>query len=100
LLAIVVASTGNVLGSMTSYVIGRLLHRRRFAQIDQHVSPKSLARVRRWGVAALLMAWLPVLGDALCVAAGWLRMNWLASLAMIAIGKVIRYWVVAHVFLS
>jgi membrane protein YqaA with SNARE-associated domain len=98
--SIVVASAGNVLGSMTSYAIGRVLHRKQFARIDDHVSPASLARARRWGAAVLLLAWLPIVGDALCVAAGWLRMNWLVSFIMIAIGKIARYWVVAYAFFS
>ena len=33
--------------------------------------------VQRWGAAALLFSWLPLVGDALCVAAGWLRLHWL-----------------------
>ena len=44
---------------------------------------------------ALLAAWLPVIGDPLCVAAGWLRINaWLAALFM-AIGKFVRYLAIA-----
>ena len=26
-----------------------------------------------------LFAWLPLVGDALCVAAGWLKLNWAAG---------------------
>jgi membrane protein YqaA with SNARE-associated domain len=36
-----------------------------------------------------------VLGDALCVAAGWLRMHWAAVLAFMAAGRLARYIVVA-----
>ncbi len=31
------------------------------------------------------------IGDPLCVAAGWLRLNWIVSLVMITIGKSLRY---------
>jgi len=46
-------------------------------------------------VAALLLAWLPLVGDALCVAAGWLRMRWPAALAFMAAGRLVRYLAVA-----
>jgi membrane protein YqaA with SNARE-associated domain len=51
----------------------------------------NVSRVRRFGTPALLFAWLPFVGDALCVAAGWLRLNpWRAALFML-IGKFARY---------
>jgi membrane protein YqaA with SNARE-associated domain len=51
--------------------------------------------VQRYGSPALLAAWVPIVGDPLCVAAGWLRINpWFAALFM-AIGKFARYVIVA-----
>jgi len=52
---------------------------------------KHVEKVRRYGTPVLLLAWMPLIGDALCVAAGWLRLNpWQAALFM-AIGKFARY---------
>ncbi len=85
--ALAVATVGNTLGGMSSYLIGRI--------IPQTKSLKGLGTVQRWGSPALLLAWAPVIGDPLCVAAGWLRINaWLAALFM-AIGKLARYVVIA-----
>jgi membrane protein YqaA with SNARE-associated domain len=42
-----------------------------------------------------MLAWLPLIGDALCIAAGWLRMHWIATLAFMAVGRLARYVVVA-----
>jgi membrane protein YqaA with SNARE-associated domain len=50
--------------------------------------------MRRWGVWTLLLAWLPVIGDALPVAAGLARTRWELTLALIALGKTARYAVV------
>jgi len=87
--ALAVATLGNTLGGMSSYLIGRL--------IPQTKPLKGLAVVRNWGSPALLLAWVPFIGDPLCVAAGWLRLNpWLAALFM-AIGKFARYAVIASV---
>jgi len=81
--ALAVATLGNTLGGMTSYLLGRI--------IPQHKTPESLAALRRYGPPALLLAWVPVIGDGLCVAAGWLRMNpWLSALFM-GLGKLGRY---------
>jgi len=87
--AVAVATLGNTLGGMTTYGIGRLLPSR----IPEG---KAIARVRRFGVAALLLSWLPVVGDALCAAAGWLRLNWAACALVMAAGKAARYAVLAQ----
>jgi membrane protein YqaA with SNARE-associated domain len=90
-LAIAVATAGNTAGGMTTYLIGRLLPARVQAKLD----PRALGWLRRYGAAATLLAWLPLVGDALAAAAGWLRINWVAALAFMAIGRFARYVVVA-----
>lgn len=89
LAALAVATLGNTLGGMTTYGIGRLLPSR----IPEG---KAIARVRRFGVAALLLSWLPFVGDALCAAAGWLRLNWAGCALAMAAGKAARYAVLAQ----
>jgi membrane protein YqaA with SNARE-associated domain len=85
--ALLVATLGNTLGGMSSYLIGRL--------IPQKKDMKGLAAVRTYGAPALLLSWVPIVGDPLCVAAGWLRLNpWLSAL-FIALGKFARYSVIA-----
>lgn len=85
--AIAVATIGNTLGGLTSYVIGRVLPRGR--------PMKGLATVRRYGSSMLLLSWVPIFGDALCVAAGWLRVNAALAALWMAVGKLARYLVVA-----
>jgi membrane protein YqaA with SNARE-associated domain len=88
--AIAVATVGNTLGGMTTYAIGRLLPRR--AQADA----RALEWIRRHGAPALLLSWVPVVGDAMCLAAGWLRVRAPAALAAMALGKAARYVLVAY----
>ena len=87
-LGIAVATVGNTMGGMTTYLIGRLLPNRQLNARAVHV-------LHRWGAAATFFAWLPVVGDALSAAAGWLRVNWLAALLFMAAGRLSRYIVVA-----
>jgi membrane protein YqaA with SNARE-associated domain len=51
-------------------------------------------RLRRWGAPALVLSFVPLVGDALVLAAGWLRMPFWPSLFWIAIGKGTRYLLV------
>lgn len=52
---------------------------------------RALKWLRSWGMPVLLLSWLPVVGDSLCLAAGWLRLPWLPGLVLIALGKGLRY---------
>ena len=85
--ALALATLGNTLGGMSTYLLARL--------IPLKAVPRKLGMLRRWGSPALVLAWAPVVGDALCAAAGWLRINWLASLGWMALGKFARYLAVA-----
>jgi membrane protein YqaA with SNARE-associated domain len=94
--ALAVATLGNTLGGMTSYLLGRLLPT---APATGSRSTRAIACARRFGSPALLAAWVPLLGDPLCVAAGWLRLNWAAAMGFMALGKLGRYLLVAHMAL-
>ncbi|MFA6314736.1 MAG: DedA family protein [Sterolibacterium sp.] len=81
--ALVLATLGNTLGGMSTYLLARLLPQREL--------PARLAMVKRYGAVALVLAWAPLIGDALCAAAGWLRLNWLSCMLWMALGKFGRY---------
>lgn len=91
--AVGAATLGNTLGGMSSYLLGRFLPNNR-------PGPK-VGRgedwVRRHGAPILLLSWVPVVGDALCVAAGWLRLHPVPVLVFMAVGKFARYWLLAIV---
>jgi membrane protein YqaA with SNARE-associated domain len=85
--ALGVATLGNTLGGMSSFLIGRIIPRKK--------DLPGLPALRKYGTPALLLSWVPILGDPLCVAAGWLRLNpWLSAL-FIALGKFARYVAIA-----
>lgn len=85
--ALGVATLGNTLGGLSSYLIGRI--------IPQTKQLKGLAAMQKFGTPALLLSWVPFIGDPLCVAAGWLRLNPWWSTLYIAVGKFARYAVIA-----
>ena len=87
--AVGVATLGNTLGALTSYGLGRVLPRSK--------PLRGMALLQRYGAPALLLSWLPFVGDPLCVAAGWLRINVAAATLFIAAGKLARYIAVAAI---
>jgi membrane protein YqaA with SNARE-associated domain len=87
------ATLGNTLGALTSYVLGRLLKAKRDPA-------REMRWLQRYGSPLLLLSWAPIAGDALCVAAGWLRVNAGTATFFIAAGKFLRYWVVAQAALA
>ncbi len=89
--ALALATVGNTAGGMSTYLLGRLFPEREL--------PERLETVKRYGPVTLLFAWMPFFGDALCVAAGWLRLNWIACALWMGLGKLGRYAVVYYALL-
>ncbi|HWK93923.1 MAG TPA: YqaA family protein [Pseudolabrys sp.] len=100
---ILVASIGNVLGSVINWLLGRGIERFRDRRWFP-VKPDALARTERWyrryGRWSLLLSWAPFIGDPLTVVAGVLREPFPVFLALVTIAKVGRYLVLAALTLS
>jgi len=79
------ASIANTAGAMTTWGLGRV--GARFAPVDT----ESARRLARWGVPVLFFSWVPVIGDGLTLAAGWIKTGFWASLFFVAAGKFARY---------
>lgn len=97
---VIVASVGNTLGAVTTWWLGVWAAKKYPAETTLAAGrQKSLKTVQRWGGWVLLFSWVPVIGDGLCFAAGWLRLSLLTSIAAIFVGKMLRYVAVAYVFI-
>ncbi len=99
-LLLAVASTGNTLGGMSTWAVGRFFGW--WFPASRFTQPKydrPLRWLRQWGSPALLLSWVPVVGDSLCLVGGWLRVPWFTALAWVAIGKALRYGVILYAVL-
>ena len=94
---LLVASVGNTLGGLSSWGLGRLVAWKYPLRALKPAHQSSLNYLQRWGTPVLSLSWLPVIGDPLCLVAGWLKMNFLLSLVFIALGKTLRYAVIIFV---
>lgn len=98
---VLIATAGNLLGSLVTYGMGRVgniaLHSR-FLRIDEDDVRRAETWFRRWGLPSLLLAWLPVIGDPLCLVAGLVRVGPAVFLMLVGLGKLVRYAFLVWVF--
>ncbi|MDH2328078.1 DedA family protein [Cereibacter sp. SYSU M97828] len=99
----IAATTGNVLGSVLNWLLGRGLNRwkeRRWFPVSERNVAKAECWYQRWGKWSLLASWVPVVGDPLTFAAGALREPFWSFLLFVTIAKAGRYAVVCVVAVS
>lgn len=90
-LLIVIATMGNSLGGLTNVILGRFFPLRKTSRWQE----KAAGWLKRYGAATLLLSWMPVIGDLLCLLAGWMRISWGPVLFFLCLGKALRYVLVA-----
>ncbi|WP_226704148.1 YqaA family protein [Microbulbifer elongatus] len=98
---VAVATLGNTLGAVVNWVLGRyLLHfqDRRWFYFSHKQIAKAQAWFQRYGFWSLLLAWMPVGGDALTLIAGIMRVRLSLFILLVGIGKGLRY--ISVVFLQ
>ncbi|MDD1618046.1 MAG: DedA family protein [Methylococcaceae bacterium] len=94
-----VAAIGNTLGAMTTWGLGALAAKKfPVATLLPEKKQNALNLVKKRGIWVLFFSWLPVIGDALCFAGGWLKLPLLPACLIILSGKFGRYALVAWVF--
>jgi membrane protein YqaA with SNARE-associated domain len=84
--SVIVATAGNTLGGLVTWWMGLKAQQLSGAQQSRYV--RWFARL---GPKALILAWLPVVGDPLCAVAGWLKLPFWPCAGWMALGKFLRY---------
>ncbi|MGC6517325.1 MAG: YqaA family protein [Candidatus Puniceispirillaceae bacterium] len=99
LLLFLIASLGNILGSVVNWGIGSVMaHYGRKA--PGFIAKQRLESATRWfnkyGKWSLLLSWVPIIGDPLTLAAGLLRTPFMTFLLLVSIAKMARYGVIIY----
>jgi len=100
-LAVTVATIGNFLGGMTNYGIGYLANNEHFLPrlgVRMEKVQRWESRSNRWGFWLGFIAWLPVIGDPMLVALGFLKTRFWPLCITVLLGKLLRYCVIAWMF--
>lgn len=96
---VVVATLGNTLGAVVNWVMGLyLLHfqDRRWFYFSKEQIEKAQRWYQRYGFWTLLLAWMPIGGDALTLIAGIMKVRLWLFLALVGSGKALRYIFVVY----
>lgn len=98
---LMIATVGNTLGATTTWYLGSIAGKKWPADVpDETRRHRAVMVLRRYGYPALLLSWLPLIGDGLCFAAGWLQLSFWTSTLIIGLGKFLRYLVIALLILQ
>jgi membrane protein YqaA with SNARE-associated domain len=100
---VIVATIGNVLGSITNYYLGywansRLL--KRYLKMSDQDMIDAEQRFKKYGLFSLCFAWVPIIGDPLTVIAGMLRIPFFWFVSLVSLGKLCRYVVIAYLVVN
>ncbi|PAJ73785.1 hypothetical protein CJF42_13980 [Pseudoalteromonas sp. NBT06-2] len=94
------ATLGNTLGSCVNWWLGkeslRFKHKKWFPVSEKQLN-KAQNQFQKYGLATLLFAWLPIIGDPLTLMAGIMRIRFDLFVLFVALGKGVRYALVIYV---
>lgn len=101
-LLVSIATLGNLLGAISTWLVGRYGGEflvRRCLRIDAEAQRRAEERYARYGIWSLLLSWVPIIGDPLCLIAGIFRVRLTLFIPLVGLGKLGRYvllvWAVA-----
>lgn len=100
---LLVATTGNVLGSTLNWLLGSSIEHyrhKRWFPVSQGKLEKAQQVYHRFGRWSLLLSWVPVIGDPLTVIAGVLREPFWSFLLIVTLAKAVRYLVLTALTLG
>ena len=93
-LTILIATIGNWLGGLSSYLIGRMgkwTIIEKYFGFDKNKVFNFKLKVDRWGSVLAFFSWLPIIGDVIAVSLGFFRTNFILVSIWMLLGKILRY---------
>lgn len=100
---ILIASTGNILGSCINWYLGLKLEHyknKKWFPISEKKLIQAQAIYQKYGYWSLLLSWLPIIGDPITLIAGLLKENFTRFFIIVSIAKIGRYLCVYLIFIG
>lgn len=101
LICLIIASSGNILGGSTNYLLGRLgnpLWLKKFGMTEARLL-KFETQIQKYGFWTAFLSWVPFIGDPLIVALGFFRTSFVPVFICMSLGKIVRYLVLILPFI-
>lgn len=97
--ALLVASSGNILAIILNYFLGFLFYEKTKVKLhSSKIGTKSYKIGHTYGYYALLLSWLPVVGDPLTLVAGIVRLNFIWFVIIAGSLRVLRYFFICEIY--
>lgn len=93
--SLIVASVGNILGSLTNYIIGRSFDIKRAQRIFRKQSRYEYftSKIEKYGYWLTAITWVPFIGDPLTILLGYFRVKFTPFLIILIVSKFLRYYI-------
>ena len=96
-LLLLLASVGNILGSVISWIFGYFVNyfiNKPWFPINKYLLQKANSIFDKYGKWSLLLSWVPFIGDPIAFVAGSLRYKFILFIIFISVGKFGRYLII------
>lgn len=100
---LICATSGNYLGSCTTYLIGYYgsdFTVRKILKIDDEKRAKAERIYKKYGEFSLLFSWIPIIGDPLCLVGGIFKISFIKYSVLVFTGKLARYALTVYLTLK
>ena len=97
--AMIAASSGNVLAIIFNYYLGYFLYEKTKTKLlSSKLGKMSYEYGHKYGYFALLLSWLPLIGDPLTLVAGLVRLKFVWFVLIAGSLRVVRYYFLTTIF--
>ena len=97
--ALLYASSGNVLAIILNYYLGYFLYEKTKKQLfSSKIGEKAYRYGHQYGYLTLFFSWLPFIGDPLTLVAGLVRVRFIYFIMIAGSLRVVRYYFLTTIF--
>ena len=98
--ALIVASSGNILAITLNFFLGYLLYEKYHQKItNSSIGRYALYVAKTRTTLALLLSFLPIIGDPITLASGLLKINFYYFFVIVSLLRISRYFAIIYLYL-
>ena len=101
IICLIIITSGNWIGSITTYGIGYLGKFdwiENYFKISREKIEKTKSYLIKYGTLLALFAWVPIIGDVFALTLGYFKINFILTALFMLIGKFFRYLLIVFLF--